>query len=159
MTANELYEKISKIDVDDIAVRAMNETRERLLIKNREQLLEGKRRDGQDITPSYYDDPYFDTRKQAEAYSNWKDSITPNPKRKKGTPNLYINGFFHRTIKLNVEGELLKFFGAFEQLEIERKYSELIFGLATEKKIEFIDESLYPNFIKKMQFATGLKVK
>ena len=80
-------------------------TKEQILIKNKQQLMEGIKGDGNEITPSYLNDPYFKTKESAQRYSNWKDKITPNSKRKSGTPNLYINGFYHNTIEINVKGE------------------------------------------------------
>ncbi len=150
--------KVESTNLGLIAASSVRNTSKELLAKNREQLLEGKKRDGRDLTPSYYDDPYFKTRAAAKRYADWKWRITPNPKRKRGTPNLFINGFFHRTIKLNVLGEeIIQFYGAFKQAEIEEKYGEEIFGAGGEKKIAYISESLYPEFKRLMEASLGLK--
>lgn len=147
------------IDFDQVANLSMRKTSSELLLKNRQQLLEGKRRDGADITPSYFNDTYFKTRAAGRRYSDWKDKITPNPKRRRGTPNLYINGFHHRTIKLKLTGMVLTFFGAFKQREIEQKYTEMIYGLNAEKRVEYLNESLRPEFEQKTELLTGLKFK
>lgn len=58
----------------------------------REELLEGKRGDGQKITPNYEDLPAF-----AGWYLNFKKSL-PTYKLGDGTPDLYIDGTFHRSL-------------------------------------------------------------
>lgn len=67
---------------------------------NQEQLYDGKTATGEDIRPYYTEDPFFKTVGQAQGYIKWKQKITPNNKRNPNAPNLFINGFFHRSLKL-----------------------------------------------------------
>lgn len=158
MFISDLYVRVEALNLEKVAADTINSTKEQLLSKNREQLLEGKRRDGKDITPSYLDDPYFKSRASAARYSAWKDKITPNPLRKSGTPNLFITGLHHRTIKLDVLGfSTLKFYGAYRQIEIEGKFSDYIYGLNANKRITYLSESLRPAFNKEIEKLTGLK--
>lgn len=139
------------------AAAAVNITADDLVIFNRDQMYDGRRRDQEDISPSYYEDPYFKTREAAEKYSNWKDKITPNPNRRKGTPNLFIVGTFHGTITALAKGDRIKFDSAFYAADdIQRKFGDLIYGLGGPYKLEYIQEYLSKAYIKVMKDATGL---
>lgn len=155
-----LRERLKNFNAEAIAEKAMEESKGDILKYNQEQLLAGKTRDGTDITPSYLNDPYFKTREAAQRYSDWKDRITPNSKRKSGTPNLYIDGTYHRSIRVTQSGEVLNFDSTFNGAnDIERKFGEKIYSLGGEFKAEFIRESLQPNFSKEVENALGLKLK
>jgi hypothetical protein len=65
---------------------------------NREQLWNGETSNEGTISPKYSQDPYFKSPEAAARYAAWKNKITPSPKRDIDTPNLYINGTYHRSI-------------------------------------------------------------
>lgn len=141
---------------EEAAKDALVTTGDRLVEINREQMLEGKRRDGKDISPTYLEDPFFENVEEAIGYSEWKDSITPNPKRKRGVPNLFIDGTFHRSITMDVSGDSLKFHSTFEAAgEIERKFA-LIYGLNAEKRTVFIAGWLRKEFVDRMKQSLKL---
>lgn len=101
MNPFEFARKIEKLTFDELtkfAGMAILENDNEVIGSIHGQLWDGKKGDGQNITPSYLDDPYFKTRKQAEGYRNWKNSITKNSNRDPDTPNLFINGYFYDTI-------------------------------------------------------------
>lgn len=135
-------------------------TKEQILIKNKQQLMEGIKEDGSEITPSYLNDPYFKTKEAAQRYSNWKDKITPNNKRKPGTPNLYINGFYYNTIKINVRGEKI-IIESKESIgeKIEKKYGDAIYGLNEENKQSYIKETFFPALKTYIEETTQLQMK
>lgn len=130
-----------------------------LFIENaiRDQLYDGKNSLGEDITPSYLDDPFFKSPEQALAYSKWKDKITPNPNRKTHTPNLFINGYFHSTINLKVtKEEIIYDTNAFGK-EIIAKYGDKLLGMGPITKEVFIEDLFYPRLKKIITQITGLK--
>lgn len=148
-TISELKKRLQELKMVEIADQAINDTSETFLDLNREQLMEGKRRDGTDISPSYFEDlTYFKSIDSATRYSEWKDRITPNPKRKKGVPNLYINGFFHNSIVMSATGEEIKSSSPFSGYDsIIGKFTDKIHGLDIEKRTIYIESVLMDRFM------------
>ena len=109
MTAQGLINQYKAIDLQKIVNESLEENIPLMLSINKNQLWDGKNADGSDITPSYLDDPYFKTQKQAIVYANWKWRITPNPKRNKYTPNLFINGYAYSTFQIAMQGNKLMY--------------------------------------------------
>jgi len=143
VTAKALLEKYKRIDVESVAEQSVDNTKEEMLALNLEQMMEGKTRTGEDITPSYLDDPFFKSRESAQRYSDWKDKITPNPKRKKGTPNYYINGTYHDSIEIQINGDSIDFASSYQgAANIEKKTQGKLYGLNAEKRVPYIDNYL-----------------
>lgn len=80
-----------------------------LLDLNKDQMMAGQNAEGTDITPSYLNDPYFKTKRQAVGYMNWKQRITADSRRDAETPNLFIKGDFHNSIKINFDNDSMEF--------------------------------------------------
>jgi len=111
----------------------------------REQLYCGVRGDGQKLSPSYESDPYFNTEESGrfylhpELYIEWKMQITPPeagavlglPPRDRVTPNLWIDGTYHRSISAapTAKGVRIFSFGFYAGGAIERKYGSQIYQL------------------------------
>lgn len=147
------------IDHDVIARETMEGTEEEIRQYNLQQLLDGKTNEGIDISPTYFEDPYFKTPEQAAAYSEWKDRISPPSNRRKGVPNLYINGYYHGTRKVTIQGDKIIYNSNWSEApEIEQKYKN-IDGLNPESRKKFIPFVLRPVFNHLIQQATGLKFK
>lgn len=123
----------------------------------REQLWDGKNSLGEDIRPSYLEDPFFKTPEQAMAYSRWKDKITPNPNRNQHTPNLFINGYFHSTIRLKVTKEAIIYDTNYFGKEIVNKYGDKLLGMAPLTRETYIEELLFPKIKTYITGITGLK--
>ena len=153
---SDIQNRLKSINISDISVESIDETKDVFLEINKEQLLAGKTKKGVDITPSYIDDPYFKTPGAAQRYSAWKDKITPSDIRTPGTPNLYINGTFHESISINVSGPIINISASFKGNEIENKYTSDIFGLGGDFKTKYVSEDLIPVFLRKVRQATGL---
>lgn len=134
--------------IEDTSVLAIQLTSDILVEENRDQLYDGKDRLGRDITPSYLDDPYFKSRESAQRYSDWKDTITPNPNRTKGTPNLYIVGTYHKSIKIDVSGTSIIYKASFRGPEIEAKYGENIYGLGGSRRLKYTEGVLKPVLVR-----------
>ena len=158
MDSLEMFDMIQGLELEEIAENSLKVHEEDIAQFNRQQLYDGKRHDGQDIFPSYFEDPYFETREAAQAYSDWKDKITYSRVRTKGVPNLYINGFFHSSIHAEVVGQEVNISSGWAEAapDIIAKYSDEIFGLNDEKREIFIDQYLEESFQKEVTEITGL---
>lgn len=124
----------------------------------REQIYSGLRGDGEFLSPSYLDDPYFNEdgpwKGRARDYMHWKKIITPPeqslmlmlPARPESIPNLFITGPFHESIKGKgtEDGVTIYTSGFRDGPSIERKYGAQIFGLTDTAKEHFIRTILRP---------------
>lgn len=158
-TIEQLYKKVKSIgNVEDFIFdeidKVVQENNETLTKMNTDQMLEGKTTKGTDITPSYLNDPYFKSKKAAQAYANWKNKITPNPKRGRYTPNLFINGYYHKSINVQSKDRYVEFYSnvALGQ-KIELKFKNVL-GL-DEKNKEILSKQIvrpriYAGIIKKL---------
>lgn len=132
-------------------VESLQEEKPHILDLNREQLYDGKTSLGQDLHPTYYEDTYFKTLEAAVGYSNWKDKITPNSRRTKGVPNLFINGFFYKSIDVKIDLTGLHFASTFDdENDIKNKYGVNIYGLHKENKADVM-EVVKPSSISKIR--------
>lgn len=122
----------------------------------REQLYSG-RTGNTELTPSYLQDPYFKSPRQAEAYRDWKLRITPPvpserlqlPARDPDTPNLFITGMFHSHIEVQpiVAGERIG--GGSDQLskDVTDKYGDRLYQLGDEAK-KYIKDNIFTPFLR-----------
>lgn len=159
MTIKGLYRKVKAIDTSKIIAEVMKDNEALLGEINLSQLYAGKTRLGIDLSPTYQEDPYFDDKgglPAAQAYSDWKDRITPNSKRRPGVPNLVINGFYYASRKVVVIDNKISF--SSDYLDLTDKYGEEINGLGGEYKVEFLD-TVHPALKQQITVATGLKFK
>lgn len=157
MTLFGLERKLTALNTDKIISEVMDNNKEVLGEINQSQLYAGKMKNGNHLYPTYYDDPFFTTKEQAIAYSNWKDKITPNSERPAGVPNLFINGFYYSSRNIKVQGNKIVFDADYKGDEIEAKYGEGINGLGGKYKAEFLNDFAGPEFRKVITSAIGLK--
>lgn len=144
-TLSSLISAINKINVGDICSNSIDQTKEDLLEKNKEQLYDGKLRTEEDLSPSYLEDPYFKSAAAAQRYSDWKDRITPNSKRNKGIPNLFINGTFYDSLSISVSKDSISMDSSFsEASDIESKFTTNIFSLGGQYKSNYLNEFVKP---------------
>jgi hypothetical protein len=147
------------VDTDKIAQETIEGTEEEIRQYNLQQLLDGKTNMGTDISPTYLEDPFFKTQEQAQAYSDWKDRISPRSNRRPGVPNLYINGFYHASRRVRIQGDKIVYDSDWnEGQEIEQKFKN-IDGLNADSRAKYIPEVLRPAFKHLIEQATGLKMK
>lgn len=159
MTIRGLYNKLQSVDTDKIAQETMEGTEEEIRQYNIQQLLDGKTNEGLDISPGYMEDPFFKTPEQAKAYSDWKDRISPPGKRRSGVPNLYINGYYHSTRTVQIEGDKIVYRSTYGEVhDFDQKYKNLD-GLNADSRAKFIPFVLRPVFKHLIEEATGLKMK
>ena len=149
----EIYERFEALQGKEIdfVVEAVQEEKEHILDLNREQLYDGKNNEGQDLHPTYFEDPFFKSPAQAANYSNWKDRITPNPRRTPGVPNLFINGYYYKSIVLTVDRQGLNYNSPFDdQNDINDKYGNKLYGLGPEKQADAM-KVIGPRAIEKIR--------
>ena len=101
-----IFEKLQQVrstkeNVSTILANSIMDNEREIVYAIQAQLWDGRDGTGKDLTPSYLDDPYFLTRQAAQAYAEWKDKITHNSGRNFYAPNLYINGYFWSTMKID----------------------------------------------------------
>jgi hypothetical protein len=158
-TIRGLYNRVLTVDSNKIAQETMEGTEEEIRQYNLQQLLDGKTNEGIDISPTYLEDPYFNSLAEAQAYSDWKDRISPPSNRRKGVPNLFINGYYHSTRQVQIVGDKIMYRSTWnEGDEIEQKFKN-IDGLNPESRQKYIPEVLRPAFKHLIEAATGLKMK
>lgn len=150
--------RFEKLDTDVLIRESVEENAGNLRELNLRQLYDGKTSKGTNIRPSYFEDPYFANYQQAAAYSDWKDKITPNPRRTPGTPNLFINGFYHRSREVAVSGDTIVHKSRWsEGDDIERKFAD-IDGLGGPYKESFLKNYVMPVLSDKLYRLVGLKI-
>lgn len=158
-TIRGLYNRLLEVDHNKIAQETIEGTEEEFTHYNLEQLLDGKTNEGIDISPTYLEDPYFDSLKEAQAYSDWKDRISPPSNRRKGVPNLYINGYYHSTVKVRIQGDKITFNSDFYGADDIETTFKNIYGLNPDSRRKYIPFVLRPAFNHLIEAATGLKFK
>lgn len=159
LTISSLSERFKSLNTDKVIDESLNETKDELLKINNEQLYDGKTNKAENIFPTYLEDPFFKTKEAAQRYSDWKDRITPNPKREKGVPNLFINGMYHNSRRIELSDDRFIFTSGVQiGIDIERKFKN-IDGLGGEYKKKYLDENLGPTVQKKISNFTGLSFK
>lgn len=155
-TALDLIQNLKSLDIGSIASTITEKNEKHITSAVKSQLWDGQKPDGSDITPSYLDDPFFKTRKQAEGYANWKMKLSKNSKRNKYAPNLYINGYFYGTIMVKMNKE--KFEVGSTWSEVGSKYKDAL-GLSVEHGSEIVEEYIRPEWEVMVEKLTGLKFK
>ncbi len=155
-TAADMIANFEKLDIRGIATAITERNKDHVTSKVKNQLWNGQKPDGSPITPSYLDDPFFKTRKQAEGYANWKFSggYGRNTTRSKYTPNLYINGYFYSGIDLTINN------GSFEVVshwaEVGSKYKDAL-GISKTNAEKVIETNIRPAWEVIVEARTGLK--
>lgn len=114
---NNLIKKLNAFELfmSNIVKSVISENRDDIVQQIRDQLWNGKNGDDENISPSYSEDNFFKTREAAVKYVKWKTKITHNSKRDPDSPNLYINGKFHKSLYADVRDH---------DMEIKSNWSE-----------------------------------
>lgn len=144
--------------IGDSILECLEEKRNMITQSVTEQLYSGLDGNGEYLSPTYDDDPYFNEKGPwhgaAYAYKKWKEHITPPmrspvlnlPPRPVEVPNLFITGLFHESIKASREGDVVRVYtsGFQDGPLIEQKYGEAIFKLTDDAKEYFNIYALRP---------------
>lgn len=159
-TIHGFYRRVTAFNTTQAAQQAIRDTLPDMLAQNLDQLKAGRLRSGDLITPSYQNDPYFKKPGAGQRYSDWKDEITPDPRRPPGTPNLFVIGVFHGSIQLKQNGAAIEFRSTFIDADrIVAKFGPLIYGLGGEFKVVYISTALRPAWNKYVFLAIGITPK
>lgn len=159
MTVAELKRRLQPVNLSQEAVRIVAKNPEVLEDYNRLQLRKGKGKDGLYLM-KYSDDPYFKGNKEwAEGYANWKKSLGhSDPDKPFDVPDLFINGYTHHNLTVNVVGGNAVFQPEVPwAVEVEDKYGGKAFGLAPDSKVDYRRSFLLPELVKAIKTKAGLK--
>lgn len=143
-TIYDLLESFIQLDTDKIIESSIEETTEMLADLNALQLGQGQKSDG-----SYLPD------------------YSPQSVEEFGKPDgpirLYDTGAYYQGITVKVEGDKVVFNNTDSKAaELDKRYATKrsnILGLNDGFQNEYINEGLLPNISKKLEQATGLKMK
>lgn len=114
-----IIQKISD-GFEEACIKCLDEKSNAVLLAVTEQLYSGLNGEGDHLSPTYDDDPYFDEEgpwyHRSKDYKAWKRGITPPisssmlslPPRPDEVPNLYINGKFYSEILAMRKGDVLE---------------------------------------------------
>lgn len=142
-TVIDLKERLSRVDVSNIAVKSIKQTSDDLVDWQKEQLFTGKNSAGKMIRPFY-------------------KPATKAIKKKKGQPidrvTLKDQGDFYDAINVDVGTEVWNIYSLDPKAKfLEGRYSPKIYGLNNSSLAGYTSD-VRPVFLKKMEQATGLKI-
>lgn len=144
---------ISRISTgfEEACMRCLEEHRDAVLDVVKEQLYSGRTGDGQYLSPTYDDDPFFEEEgfwhHRARDYKAWKYKITPPAPgamlglepRPENVPNLFISGKFYSEITISRKDYVLYIDpGIGRGPELVAKYGDQILTLSPEA-VEYIN--------------------
>jgi hypothetical protein len=136
-TIFELQETLSKLNIEVLAKKTIASTSNLMADLNRKQLLKGQKADG-----SFLDN-----------YSRVSQDLF-------GKPNIPMQlkdtGAFHKSISVDVGSDVFEFI-ADDIHDLEKKYSNEIFGLTKENEGNYSQDILLPLIQKEIETETGLK--
>ena len=143
-TVLQLRERIRSMDIDVISQNSIEETKDEIVKKQKEQLLQGLNAKGEKIG-----------RYRSNKYARAKNQMNPLPGL--GVPDLKLTGAFHAGINVTINTETFKTESTDSKgPDLEAKYGNEILGLNEESKDEYVKESLRPEFLKRIRKITGL---
>lgn len=143
----EIIEKLKAFDPEAVAIEAVEENVAFIEDANAQQLLEGEQPNGSKIEPQY----------KSEEYADLKESLYPNPKRDKFTPNLKLSGDFHEAIRAKPTKEEIIFENTDPKApKLLRDYGDVL-GLSEKHKEELKNDYILPALIEARNLAIKRK--
>lgn len=136
VTALDLYEALSELDIQREALSAIGRTGESMLSLNREQLLHGIRAD----------------RTKMPDYSYTSVTMFGKPA---GPIMLYDTGAFHESFQLDVDSQEFEIL-ATDLYDLEERYGEEIYGLTPSNQEYYNQEVFLPELMESIEVITGL---
>lgn len=147
LTIGKLLERVIRLDTDRISFEALDNTSDKIAEANARQLLTGTDATGGKV--GYY---------RNEVYAEMKNRMNPAPGF--GVVDLRLTGAFQSRLVTNIVGDNVVTESTDEKAaDLEKKYGSEIYGLSSTFKAEYIDQSLRPEFNRKITDAIGLKFK
>lgn len=128
-----------------------------VVIVIQEQIYSGQNGDGENLSPTYDADPYFEEEgtwyHRAQDYKAWKYTITPPagssllglPPRPNNVPNLFITGKFFSEITATLRGDMIYIDpGLGDGPDIVAKYGESLLDIGDSAVEYFNREYMWP---------------
>jgi hypothetical protein len=140
-TIKNLRKRVQNFQVQEVAVKSLDQTKEAIADLNVQQMISGKRADGSEILPTYKD-------------------ITIAIKKSKGQPTdrvtLRDTGLFQEKITTTVTANKVITDSSDDKSEkLQKKYGR-IFGLSENFKSEYLRENLNPAFLRNCKIELRL---
>lgn len=127
-TPKGMLERLQSLDVDRAIKMTLGLTRQLIIDKNQDQLMQGIRSDGTNITPAY---TYF-TREKKKEKGRDPDIVT-----------LYDTGDFFREMFIDIGSDVIEIDSMDSKSnDLQEKYGEKVFGLTPISKDEYVEEAL-----------------
>jgi hypothetical protein len=153
-----LIDKLTAFDFGQEMTNIVEDNEEKIADLQREQMLEGRGVDGDYIRPFYSENPYFKRPGAALRYAQWKQKITPNPKRPLDVPNLFITGVFHDSLFVEVNAPVF-------EVKTDVSFGKDVFsvhqnaqGLDEDSRMQFAEEVTLPSIKASLLEKTGLVI-
>lgn len=140
-TIHEMNRRMKQVDLSKIAVSIIADSKQELIDKNKEQLLdEGFDRKSKKLK-----------RYASNSYAARKNKLNPFPGF--GNPDLYRTGAFHRgfQLKLLTKNSFEIFSTDSKSKDLEKKYGTDIFGLTDQSKKEYSAETMQPQLVREVK--------
>lgn len=142
---------MQSLNLVQMVEQILKENEFRILELQKDQLYAGLSSDGKNLRLSILDDPYFKTRKQAQAYSDKKDTQHARDegsifkKRDKGIPNLIVTGslVYDRIFVKTESGRLIIDVNTPILSDLKQKYGEFL-GLSPQACSYVTETIIYP---------------
>lgn len=153
-----LADSINRFDTERVIVGIIDDNKEKIVDLQKEQLLEGMGADGQYIRPFYSENPYFKSLGAAMRYAKWKQVISPNPKRPEDVPNLFINGYLHNSLFVDIQGQTVDIDSTVPFADEVFSVHKNAIGLDESNRKVFAETVTLPEFAKVFEQQTGVKI-
>ena len=138
-----LLKKFQQLDTAVVATESIDETREVIKQKQRDQLLQGLKADGTKI--GKYRNSFYAEKKHAQ-----------NPLAGFGNVDLKLTGDLYSELFVDVRSSSFVIDSADEKTgELVKKYGDP-FGLTSDSKVEYINESLQKVFVDNIKKIVSL---
>jgi len=143
-TALDLLTNLKSLKILDIAVDAIDKTKDIAVDLNVEQLACG------------YDSEKKRLKKyRSKSYSDFKQSMNSLPGF--GNPDLILTGAFVNSFKLDISGQNLKFSASDSKSDdLTKKYGDNIFGLGETNNEYYAQQVVFPIMMNTIQGFIGL---
>jgi hypothetical protein len=148
-TALDLLGALQKVDIEQIAVKTMEDNSGHYVLLNQGQMLEGK---GKDRNIGVYRNFRMPDGKQYRDYKYEKSQLAG-----KGNVDLKDTGAFYKGMKMTMNGNEINVSSSdSKESELVDKYGGQIYGLNNKNKETFTEIAFTPDFQAEITRQTGL---
>lgn len=127
-TVKGMLERVQNLDVGRLVKMTIGQTRQLIIEKNQDQLTQGIKSDGSNITPEYT----FFTKEKKKVKGRDPDIVT-----------LYDTGDFYRNMFVDVGSDVIEVDSTdYKSEDLKDKYGDKIFGMTRDSKEEYVNEAI-----------------